>query len=146
MCKKFKFNHPKIWYMHNPTSVLLNNSYKLLCDLDIQTDHLISVRRPCLIIIKKKPCKFMDFAVSADHKIKLKENEKKYKDVDLARELKTLLNMKVNIISIVISAFGTLTKRLLNGLENLEIRERMETIQTTTLFRTTRILKRCLKT
>ena len=30
----------------------------------------------------------MDFAVPADHRIKLKESEKKYKYVDIARELK----------------------------------------------------------
>ena len=32
--------------------------------------------------------KIVDFAVPADHKIKLKECEKKYKYLDLARELK----------------------------------------------------------
>ena len=40
--------------MHNPASVLENNTHKLLWDFDIQTDHLISARRPDLIIIKKK--------------------------------------------------------------------------------------------
>ena len=37
--------------MHNPACVLENNKYKLLWDFDIQTDHLISARRPDLIII-----------------------------------------------------------------------------------------------
>ena len=37
---------------------------------------------------KKKICKIVDFAVSADHRIKLKECEKKDKYLDLARELK----------------------------------------------------------
>ena len=31
--------HTNKWYMHKPTSVLENDTYKLLCDLDIQTDH-----------------------------------------------------------------------------------------------------------
>ena len=39
------------WYMHNPAAVLENNTHKLLWDFDIQTDHLISTRRPDLIII-----------------------------------------------------------------------------------------------
>ena len=60
----------------------------------------------------------MDFAVSADHRIKLKESEKK--DKYLERELKKLWNMKVTIIPIVIAAFGTVTKGLLKGLEDLE--------------------------
>ena len=71
----------------------------------------------------------MDFAVSADHKVKLKENEKKDKYLDLARELKKLLNMKVMVILIVIGGLGTVTKELIQGLEDLEIRGRVETIQ-----------------
>ena len=54
--------------------------------------------------------KIADFAVPADHRIKLKESEKKDKYLNLARELKKLWNMKVIIIPIVIGAFGTLTK------------------------------------
>ena len=80
----------------------------------IQTDPLISARRPDLIIInkkkKKKICKIVDFAVPADHRIKLKECEKRDKYLDLARELKKLWNMKVTIIPIVVGAFGTITK------------------------------------
>ena len=54
MCKKFKFDHVNKWYMHNPAPVLENDTHKLLCDFHIQTDHLISARRPDLIIINKK--------------------------------------------------------------------------------------------
>ena len=54
MCKKLKFDHTNKQYMHNPAPVLENNTHKLRWDLDIQTDHLISARRPDLIIISKK--------------------------------------------------------------------------------------------
>ena len=54
MCKKFKNDHPKKWYMHNTAPVLENDTHKLLWDFDIQTDHQISARRPDLIIINKK--------------------------------------------------------------------------------------------
>ena len=54
MRKKFKFDHAKKCYMHNPEPVLENDTLKLLWDFDIQTDHLISARRPDLIIINKK--------------------------------------------------------------------------------------------
>ena len=54
MCKKSKFDHTNKWYMHNPASVLENDTLKLLWDFDIQTDHLISARRPGLIIITKR--------------------------------------------------------------------------------------------
>ena len=123
-------------------------THKLLWDFDVQMDHLISVRRPDLIIIdkkKKKICKIVDFAVPADHRIKLKECEKKDKYLDLARELKKLWNMKVTIIPIVIGAFGTVTNGLLKGLEDVEVGGREETIQTTALLKTARILRRVLR-
>ena len=63
-----------------------------------------------------------------------------------ARELKNLWNMKVTIIPIVIGAFGTVTKGLLKGLEDLEVRGRVEIIQTTAFLRTVRILRRVLET
>ena len=54
MCKKLKFDHTNKWYMHNPAPVPENNTHKLQSDFDIHTDHLISARRPDLIIINKK--------------------------------------------------------------------------------------------
>ena len=115
--------------MHNPASVLENETHTLLWDFNIQTDHLISARRPDLITInneKKRTCIIVDFAVPADHWAKLKENEKKDKYLDLARELKKLWNMKVTIIPIVIYALGTVAKIWLKGLEGLEIRRRLK--------------------
>ena len=134
--------------MHNPAPVLGNATHKLLWDFNIQTDLLIPTRRPNLIIInkKKRTCKIVDFAVPAYHRIKLKECEKKDKYLDLARELKKLWNVKMTIIPIVIGAFGTVTKGLLKRLEDLEVDGRVETIQTTALLRTARILRRVLET
>ena len=54
--------------------------------------------------------------------------------------------MKVTIIPIVIGAFETVTKGLLNGQEDLEVGGRGETIQTTTLLRTAGILISILET
>ena len=91
-------------------------------------------------------CKIVDFAVPADHKIKLKEYEKNDKYLDLARELKKLGNMKMLIVTIVIGAFGTVTEGLLKGLEGLEVGGRVVTIQTTALLKMARILRRVLDT
>ena len=62
------------------------------------------------LIKKKRICKIVDFAVPADHRIKLKECEKKDKYLDLAMELKKLWNMKVTIVPVVFGTFGTVTK------------------------------------
>ena len=40
--------------MHNPGYALENGTYKILRDFEIQTDHLISARRPDLMIVNKK--------------------------------------------------------------------------------------------
>ena len=40
--------------MHNPESLLENETQKPLWDFNIQTDHLISIRQPDLVIINKK--------------------------------------------------------------------------------------------
>ena len=148
MCRKFKFGHANKWYMHNPAPVIENDTHKLLWDFDIQMDHLISTRRPDLKIInkKKKICTIVDFAVPADHRTKLKEYEKRDKYLDLARELKKLWSMKVTIIPIVVGAFGTVTKGLLKGLEDLEVGGRVKIIQTTALLTMARILRRVLET
>ena len=84
--------------MHNTASVLENDAHKLLWDFYIQSGHLITARRPDLIIINKKKKKKKEkenlqicrFSVPADHRIKLKECEKKDKYLNLARELKKL--------------------------------------------------------
>ena len=77
--------------MHNPAPVSENDTHKLLLDFDIHMDHLISARRPGLIIINKKKkriCKIADFTVPTDNRVKLKEYKKKDKYLDLPRELK----------------------------------------------------------
>ena len=53
--------------------------------------------------------------------------------------------MKVTVMPIVIVALSTVTKGFAQGLEDLEIRGRVETIQTT-LLRSVRILIRVLET
>ena len=99
-------------------------------------DHLRTQKKK-----KKRIRKIVDFAVPADNGINLKESEKKDKFLEHAREFKKLWNMKVMIIPIMIGAFGTVTKGLLKGLEDLEVGGQVETIQTTA-----RILRRVMET
>ena len=54
--------------------------------------------------------------------------------------------MKVIIVPIVIGAFGTVTKGLLNGLEDLEVVGQVANIETTALLKTARILRRVRET
>ena len=54
--------------------------------------------------------------------------------------------MKVTVIPVEMCALGTVTKRLVKGLEDLEIRGQVETILTTALLGSDRILRRVLET
>ena len=75
--------------------------------------------------------------------ILVKDNDKY---LDLGRELKKPLNMKVAVIPILINVLGTVIEKLQKELEDLQIRGRVETIQTTTLLRSARIRRRVLET
>ena len=54
--------------------------------------------------------------------------------------------MKVTLVLVVISELGTIPNRLVNEMEDLEIKEQMDTIQTPEVLRLARILSRILKT
>ena len=89
---------------------------------------------------KERTCKIVDFVVPAYHKIKLKESEKKDKNLDLAME------HEGDNCNSCDRCFGTVTKWLLKGMRDLVVGWRVETIQTTALLGTARILRRVLET
>ena len=86
--QKSKFDHKNKWYMPKPESVLENETQKFLWDFEIQTDHLISARRPDLVIANKKQwiSQIVDLVISADHRVRLKESEKRDKYLNFAWE------------------------------------------------------------
>ena len=71
---------------------------------------------------KKRNCRFVDFDILTNHRIKLKENDKRDKFLNVARELKKQWNMKMTVIAKVIGALVTGTKGFVKGIEDLEIR------------------------
>ena len=66
--------------MHDSESALEEKTYKILWNSKIQTDHLISARQLTYRII--------DFAVSVERRVKLKEMGKRDKYLEFVRELK----------------------------------------------------------
>lgn len=77
-----------------------------------------------LVSKKKKTCHFVDFTILIDHRLDLKEIEKVVKNLDLAKKLRKLWNLKVTVVSVIIRVLQTILKNL----EGLEIRERFGTI------------------
>ena len=107
--------------MQKIDSALLNKTHNILWDFAIQTDHQISA---CKLdkIITKKNYRRVDFIVPVDDRVKIKENEKRDKYLDLARELASLWNMKVTVIPSVIEGLGTDPHGLKRELEEIIIR------------------------
>ena len=144
--KKLEFDHTTKWYIHKSESVLENATHKILFGFKKQTDRLIPSKRPDLELInKKKNCLIMDFTVPENHRVKMKESEKIDKYLDIARELKTLWNIRVIMMPIILGALGRVPKGLERRLEQLKIKGRIETIQITTLLRSVRILRKVLE-
>ena len=76
--------------MHNSASVLENETHKLPLDFDIKKNrspNLCRTTKSYKIQLNKRTCKIVDFIVSVDYRVKLKENENLDKFIDLAREL-----------------------------------------------------------
>ena len=78
--------------------------------------------------------------------MKIREKEKRDKFLDLARKLNGKIgwNMKVTVIPVISGALGNVPKVLVSGREEFETGGRSETIQTTVLLRSARILRRVL--
>ena len=74
--------------MHKPESARENATHKILWGFEMQTNHLIPVRRQDLMLISKKKDHRVSFAIPVDHWGEMKENEKIDKYVDLAWEQK----------------------------------------------------------
>ena len=70
--------------MHNLEYVIEYEMREILWDFQLRTDHLITARRPDLVIFNKKIMHLIvDFAVPVYHRNKLNEREKKDKYLDL---------------------------------------------------------------
>ena len=66
-----------------------------------------------------KICKIVDFAVLADHRIKLKKSEKKDKYLDLARELKKTMEHEGDNYTNLYWCFWYSHRRIIKGTEGI---------------------------
>ena len=130
--------------MQKPESVQEKEMQRIIRDFEIQRDHLIPGRRSDHVIInkqiktkkevkkkknKRRNCCQEDFAVSADHKVKIKESKKIDKNLHFAKKLNNLWNNRMTVILTEVSAFGKVPKSFEKRLEELEIKRSIETIQ-----------------
>ena len=104
------------WWKHKPVSIVENDSVKILWDFNIFVDHIISARRPDIVVIDKcaSLITLIDISFPADKHISAKEEEKLSKYQDLRIELERLWRKKTVMVPVVIGALGSVTKRIKN--------------------------------
>ena len=107
-CERLGFNRAKLWYEHEPESVVDNENFKILWDFTIQYNHMNEVKRPDITVVArvKKETKQGDTRVCD----KEQENIRKYSF--LKDEVARLWEMKkVVVIPIVVGALGTINTK-----------------------------------
>ena len=129
---------------NEPEKVVENDSWKILSDGTIQTDHVIEARRLDMVQIDKtkNECKIIDLACPFDRRIEEKEKDKIKGYNDLKRELKEIW---VKVIPVVVGALGTTPKKLKQRLSNIGIETRIVELQKTTILYSARILQNVLE-
>ena len=125
---------PRKWYAQTPVGLWYTNESP---NLGPKTRSYNNPQKK-----KKKICKIVDFAVPVDHRIKLKECEKRDKYLDLARELKKTMEHEGDNYTNCDWCLWRGNSRIIKGPGRFGV----ETIQTTALLKTVRILRRVLET
>ena len=146
LCKQYGFQTKKKWYDHETETVMENENAKILWDMMIQTDHVITARRPDIVVKDKllDHTWLIDVAVPGDGRVKEKEREKVEKYQDLARELRKLWSTSVNVVPIVIGALGAV-ENVEEELHKLNIeRKEISKVQFAALLGSARILRKVL--
>ena len=109
-----------IWKTQNPSKKMGRKKFSGILRYKRITESQPDHQFPVTIDKKKRIYRIVDFAVPADHWVKLKENEKRDKYLDLPRDLKKLWNMKMTVIPIVIRSLRTVTKGFIKRTWKLE--------------------------
>ena len=108
LCKQHQLEHSENWYDHRAPSVHENDQVKILWDYTIQTDQVVTTRRPDIVSVDKNldHTWVIDIAVPGDGRVEEKEKEKVFKYQDLARQIQKIWKTSVNVIPIIV--VGTL--------------------------------------
>ena len=89
--------------------------------------------------MRRKNLSTKGFSISADDRVKMKENENVVKYLHLARELRKSWNMWAMVLWIVVGVLvRTVPKHLKKKQEEVEIWGSIKTIQTTALIKSAR--------
>ena len=146
-CGKLGFNRAKLWYEHEPESVIENENFKILWDFTIQCDNLIETRgADCAVVDKvRKETSIIDMTIPGDARVRNKEQEKIKKYSLLKDKIARSWQMeKVVVVSIVAGALGAIKTKPERYIESLGIDIRIGHVQKLAFFGTVRIIGKVL--
>ena len=116
--------------------------HKIFWNFGIQTDPLIPARRPDSRQKKKITNQILNFAVTDNHRVKIREKEKKRQIFSSCKGTKKDMEHECEGDTNCNWCTWNDPQKCLKGLEELEIGELTENIQAKALLRSTRIPKR----
>ena len=92
LCMKYNLKESEEWYEYAPEGVVENEEVKILCDVMIQCDREIKVRKPDIVVMNKneRSCVIIDIALPGDIKVSEKENKKIERYQELKKEIKRM--------------------------------------------------------
>ena len=146
-CEKVRFNRARLWYEHEPESVIENKNFKILWDFTIQCNHMIEARRLDIVVVDKvkKEAMIIDVAISGDTRACDTEQEKTEKYSLFKDEIARLWQMKkLVVIPVVVGVLGTITIKFEKYIDSLGIEIRNEHVQKSALLGTARIIRKVL--
>ena len=89
-----------------------------------------------MIINKRdKSCQIIDVAFPEDGRVSENEDKKVEKYQDLAREVRTMWDVRTEVILVVVGALGSLPMNLENNLKVIDAKISVKMIQKCALFR-----------
>ena len=137
VCRKIAFYVNEKQQKHDPEKKVENDSW----NVTIQTDQVIEAIRSNMVIknMTKNECKTFDVVCPFDNRIENREKDKMKGYNNLKRDLKKIWDMSLKIVSVVVGALGTTTKKLRKGLSDIGIEARIVELQKTTILYSVRI-------
>ena len=111
-----EFDHTTKLYTHKQESLLENETYKILSNFEVQNRSpnrgQKSIASYNLQKKKRITCRIVNITFLADHKVKNKENVKRFTYLDFARNLKMLCSMRRKVLAIVIVSLAMVNRKL----------------------------------
>jgi hypothetical protein len=147
LMQKHGFQTDINWHLHQPAKVMENSKIKLLWDMNIHTDNIISARRPDILVIykEKQSGQIIDINCPNDSNISKNEIGKMLKYTELKIELERIWKIHLKVVPIVIGCLGAVSRKATKYLEQIGINGKdLVYLQEQTLLDSCNILRRII--